>query len=31
VLTTSSWQEVQEVCDRVAQLCEGELQDIIAP
>ncbi len=31
VLTTSSWQEVQEVCDRVAQLCEGELQDIMAP
>lgn len=31
VLTTSSWQEVQEVCDRVVPLCEGELQGIIAP
>lgn len=31
VLTTSSWQEVQEVCDRVATLGEGALHDIIAP
>jgi ABC-type multidrug transport system ATPase subunit len=31
VLTTSSWQEVQEVCNWVAPLCEGELQEVMAP
>jgi ABC-2 type transport system ATP-binding protein len=31
VLTTSSWQEVQEVCNRVATFDQGVLLDIMAP
>ena len=31
VLTTSAWQEVQEVCNRVAPLSQGKLLDIVAP
>jgi ABC-2 type transport system ATP-binding protein len=31
VLTTDSWQEVQEVCNRVATLSQGALLDIMAP
>jgi ABC-2 type transport system ATP-binding protein len=31
VLTTSTWEEAQVVCDRVARLAGGELQLVVAP
>jgi len=30
VLTTSTWEEAQVVCDRVARLVGGELQLVVA-